>query len=236
MKLQPDTASPWGKRIWIPDAEFEPTMDNLRARVEGSFTPGRGVDVDAIMLHVYNVTPDFGDVEDAGLGRTRFEVDGSYTVLVSRVLSDEATSSAVARRRLHSTLAHECAHIVFHSVLHPIHAGANLFEDLVEPRAVMCRRETIEGAPSTKAPWWEFQANRGMSCLLLPRDLLRTFLPEALKKRELADMRAALEANRARAVLQELMEVFDVSFEMTLYRLQELGFISKHVGQAGLMI
>jgi hypothetical protein len=37
-------------------------------------------------------------------------------------------------------------------------------------------------------------------------------------------MRAALDANRARAVLQELMEAFDVSFEMTLYRMQNLGF------------
>ena len=73
-----------------------------------------------------------------------------------------------------------------------------------------------------------------MSCLLLPRDLVRQFLSDTLRKRGLADMRAALAANRARNVVHDLMEIFDVSFEMTLYRLQELGYVSKHVGQVGL--
>lgn len=209
-------------------------MDKLRGKVAGCFDAGRGVDIDAILFKLFAVTPDFGDVADC-LGRTRFETDGSYTVLISRELSDEAASSVIARRRLHSTLAHELAHIAFHGVLHPIHAGPNLFEELDQPRAVMCRKETIEGA-SEKPPWWEYQANRGMSCLLLPRDLVLQFLTSALAKRGLADMRAALGANQGRLVIHDLMEVFDVSFEMTLYRLQELGFISKHVGQAGLTI
>jgi hypothetical protein len=232
--VQADRNSPWGTRIWIPEGDFEPAMDQLRSKVPGCFTAGRGVDVDAILLKLFAVTPDFGDVADC-LGRTRFETDGTYTVLISRELSDEATSSVVARRRLHSTLAHELAHIAFHGVLHPIHAGPNLFEELDQPRAVMCRKETMEDA-TVKPPWWEYQANRGMSCLLLPRELMVQFLSDALLKRELPDIRAALQANKGELVIHDLMEVFDVSFEMTLYRLQELGFISKHVGQAGLTI
>ena len=104
MKVHPDPKSPWGTRIWIPEDDFEPAMDGVREKVDGCFTPGRGVDVDAVLLHIYGVTPDFGDIDDTCLGRTRFEVDGSYSVLISRALSDEAESSKVARRRLHSTL------------------------------------------------------------------------------------------------------------------------------------
>lgn len=99
----------------------------------------------------------------------------------------------------------------------------------------MCRQDAIDGS-AQKPPWWEYQANRGMSGLLMPRELVRHFLSDALGKRGFVDMRAALNANRATVVLHDMMDVFDVSFEMTLYRLQELGFISKHVGQSGLTI
>jgi len=233
MSIYPDPKSPWGKRLWIQEADFEPMMNNVHAKADGCFTPGRGVDVDAILQRVYGVTPDFGDIDETCLGRTRFEVDGSYTVMISRSLADEAESSVVARRRLHSTLAHELAHIVYHGVLHPIHDGPALFPELVELKAVMCRQDAIEGS-SEKPPWWEYQANRGMAALLLPSDLVKQFLSEALHKRGFADIQEAMNARRGKVVLQDLMEVFDVSFEMTLYRLQELGFISKHVGQGGL--
>jgi hypothetical protein len=189
--------------------------------------------VDAILFRVYGVTPDFGDIDESCLGRTRFEVDGGYTVMISRLLAEEAESSTVARRRLHSTLAHELAHIVYHGVLHPVHNGPGLFPELVAPKAVMCRPDDIDGS-AQELPWWEYQANRGMAALLLPSDLTKQFLSEALNKRGFADMRVALGATRGRVVLQELMDVFDVSFEMTLYRLQDLGFIPKNVGQGGL--
>jgi hypothetical protein len=231
MRVQPDSKSPWGRRVWIPDDEFETAMDDLR--VEGCFARGTGVDVDAILLARYQVTPDFGDVAESCLGRTRFEPDGSYSVLISRALSDESVQSKVARRRLRSTLAHELAHIVFHGILHPIHLGPLLFPDLAPPQPFLCRPD-ISKDPTEKGPWWEYQANRGMSCLLMPRDLVRQFLTEAVAKRSLADMREALAASRGKAVIQDLMEDFDVSLELALYRLQGLGYIPQHVGQDGL--
>jgi hypothetical protein len=234
MRIQSDRTSPWGRRVWIPDGDFETTMDALRSKVPGSFVAGRGIDVDAILLGAFGVTPDFGDVDDACLGRTCFEPDGTFTVLVNRALSDESAFSAVARRRLRSTLAHECAHIAFHAVLHPVQTPS-LFGEPHEPRAVMCRQEHVE-AQGGQPPWWEYQANRGMSCLLLPREFLLPVLAEALRSRGFADMREVLRAGRAEVVLQDVTQVFDVSFEMLLYRVQELGFISKHVGQSGLTI
>ena len=232
MRVQPDSKSPWGRRVWILDAEFETAMDDLR---EGGdfFARGTGVDVDAILLARYQVEPDFGDVAESCLGRTRFEPDGRYSVLISRALSDESVTSKVARRRLRSTLAHEVAHIAFHGVLHPIHRGPTLFSDLAPSPPFLCRPDLSKERPE-KGPWWEYQANRGMSCLLMPRDLVRQHLTNALAKRGLADMRAALAASRGRAVIQDLTDDFDVSLELALYRLQGLGYIAEHVGQDGL--
>jgi hypothetical protein len=235
MSIHLDPKSPWGKRLWIPEADFEPLMLNVHSKAQDCFTPGRGVDVDAILLRVYGVTPDFGDIDEACLGRTRFELDGTYSVMISRTLAEEAESSVVARRRLRSTLAHELAHIVYHGVLHPVHHGPGLFPELAEAKGVMCRQDSIDRKVQDQ-PWWEYQANRGMSALLLPSDLVKDCLSTALSKRGHSDMRAALHAECGKAVLRELMDVFDVSFEMTLYRLQELGFMSKHVGQGGLTV
>lgn len=236
MRVQTDPTSPWGTRVWIPDGDFDITMDGVRGKVRNAFAHGRGVDVDQILLESYSVTPDFGDVDSECLGRTSFEVDGSYTVRISRALADEATHSVIARRRLRSTLAHECAHIVFHSRLHTVHAGPSLFDDPPQAKAVMCRKKAIEASPGERPPWWEYQANRGMASLLLPRDLVKEHLSAALEKRGLPDIREALNLSKAKLVVEELVAVFDVSFEMTLYRLQDLGFISKHVGQSGLTI
>jgi hypothetical protein len=230
-----DPKSPWGRRVWIPDTEFDRVMDSVRAQAPGCFRPGRGVDVDEILARVYKVEPDFGDPDDACLGRTCFEADGSFKVMINRALAEEADRWPVARRRLRSTLAHELAHIAFHAVLHPSHQGPGLFEDIVEPTKVMCRMDAIDGADAYP-PWWEYQANRGMASLLLPRDLVREQLSAALDRRGLGDIHSALAAEQGKVVLDELAGVFDVSFEMTVFRLLELGFLPKNDGQGNLTV
>lgn len=210
-------------------------MDAVRAKAPRCFRPGRGVDVDEVLARAFGVQPDFGDFDNSCLGRTIFEADGTHTVKINRLLAEEADSSVVARRRLRSTLAHEAAHIAFHGVLHPLHQGPGLFPDLAEPTAVMCRLESIEGARD-ETPWWEFQANRGMASLLLPRDLVRDHLTAVLDRRGLGDTRAALAAKQGKAVIDELAEVFDVSFEMTFYRLQALRFLPMNDSQGNLAV
>lgn len=232
MKVYPDPKSPWGKRLWIPDADIEAKMAAAFVKANSPFTPGYGVDVDEILFKVYDVTPDFGDVADECLGRTQFELDGTYTVMINRGLAQDAATSVVARRRLHSTLAHELAHIVFHGVLHLVEQGPGLFDDVVQPKAVMCRQDGIDVAGGSD--WWEVQANRGMAAVLLPPELVKTVLTDTLAKHGFVDFHSALGAERGRMVTQDLMQVFDVSFEMMFYRLQGLGFIPKTVGQGRL--
>lgn len=232
MSLRPDPRSPWGRKLWLPIAEFDARMDSVRARAGAVFEVGRGVDVDLVLMKLFNVDPDFVDLPPECAGRTTFHRDGSYSVEISRALADEAQHSNIARRRLRSTLAHECAHIVFHGELHPV--GDTLFDDLdPKPVAVMCRSQHIRTAGGT-ADWWEYQANRGMAALLLPRDLLKEHLACVVQRRGFADLDAAFDAHAAERVIRDLCDVFDVSMEMTVYRLQEIGYIAKDADQGGL--
>lgn len=235
MTPRPDPRSPWGSKLWIPADRFDPMMDAVRSRAgQTALVPRQGIDVDVILKDLYCVDPDFCVLPKGCLGRTTFLADGSFYVQVSADLANEAVSSPVARRRLRSTLAHECAHIALHAALHPIRSARSLFDDMAcDTVAVMCRGEGIEAGGS--APdWWEYQANRGMASLLLPRDLLRAALSSSVQVRGLTDLREALATEQAEAVLRDLMELFDVGYSMTLYRLQDLGYLPKYVGQGGL--
>lgn len=234
MSTRPDPKSPWGVRIWIPDSDFDLKMDAARALVSGNlFEPGRGVDVDSLLMRAYQVNPDFTDsLSSECLGRTNFLADGRFHVEVSRALADEAVHSRVARRRLRSTLAHECAHIVLHSVMHPVWAGPALFEEMtVRAPVVMCREPRVD---ATGIEWWELQANRGMGSLLMPRAIVKEQLGSWLENNALASVSAALAARKGEALVRGLADVFDVNLPVVVYRLQELGFVAKSVGQGDL--
>ncbi len=233
MNVRPDSTSPWGKRIWIADCGFDSTMDALRHRVgQTACEPGRGIDVDAVLLQGFGVDPSFVSLPDGCLGRTTFQSNGSFEVEICRVLGEEAETSAMARRRLRSTLAHEASHIELHAVLHPI-ATASLFEDLGKPpTAVMCRRPSETCAAS--GPWWEYQANRGMASLLVPRALVRDQFSAWLAAVGAATITEVLTAGRVRVLASDLADEFDVSLEMMVYRLGDIGLLPQSAAQAEL--
>jgi hypothetical protein len=229
MRRRRDPASPWGIRLWIPDDEFEEQMALVRSQAgENVFTPGRGVDVEYLLEQVLGLRPDYRRLEDGVMGRTKFHPDGQVDVHISRELSDGAEFSGVIRRRLRSTIAHECSHIVFHRVLHSEDkttdsASSNRRDQKPE---IMCRMRTIENT-SYQGEWWEYQANRGMVTLLLPRDLFSPTVREVLRRRNFESMLDAAADEALTLVVGELMDIFDTSFTMTIYRLQDLGFIPR---------
>jgi len=51
VNVRPDPQSPWGFRIWIPDAGFDTEMDAVRGLVAGElFEYGSGIDVDKLLM------------------------------------------------------------------------------------------------------------------------------------------------------------------------------------------
>lgn len=226
MRRRRDPTSPWGVRLWIPDNEFEEQMTLVRSKAGSDvFAPGRGVDVERILEQVLGVRPDYCDLAEGTLGRTQFRSDGQADVHISRELSDRAELSQITRRRLRSTIAHECGHIVFHRILHPKRAGTSSTGNDLKPE-VMCRRKVIENT-GYQGEWWEYQANRGMVTLLLPHDLFLPAVREVLRRRDFESMLDAAAKESLSRVVGDLMDIFDTSFTMTVYRLQDLGFLPK---------
>lgn len=236
MKDYPDPGGRYGRRLYYEDEEFESIMDELRARADlGPPRPGQGVDIERVIARAFNVEPDFRDLPEHTLGRTEFQADGQVAIEISAVLSDLADDDAIARRRLRSTLGHECGHVALHRTLFlRDFATLSLFGDEPKPMppAFLCRSEAIDAPSSTvttgyTGEWWEYQANRGMSALLLPRAEVKRELTGVLDNRGHADMDSALTAGDGVRIVRDLADIFDTGLSLTLFRLQHLGFVPR---------
>jgi hypothetical protein len=107
-----------------------------------------------------------------------------------------------------------------------------LFEEMAGREAVVMCREAMSDAAGVQG--WELQANRGMAALLLPGALVREQLRSWLENNKLDSVSSALLAKRGEALVRGLAGVFDVNLPVVVYRLQELGFVAKGVGQGDL--
>src|SRR5207244_400094 len=69
--------------------------------------------------------------------------------------------------------AHEAAHILLHRVLF-LKESRDIFGGLAS-RSELCRSVGVP-RPGYQGEWWEWQANRGMSALLMPRRALQDWM------------------------------------------------------------
>lgn len=229
MKSRRDSTSPWGTRLYFEEAEFETiTQELLRRTGDDYFTPGSGVDVDLVLLRSYKTEADYVDLPPEMMGRTIFDPDGKSVIQISRLLADRAEDDVLARRRLRTTLAHEIGHVCCHPQLFFRDESAlNLFEsEGQDAKGILCREEAI-GDMGYHGKWWEYQANRCMASLLMPRDLIISQLSVTLKRQSFDSMKGSILAGSARKVIGELSDCFDVSGQALFYRLNDLGVIPR---------
>lgn len=231
MKSWPDPKSPWGKQLRFDDSEFEAMMDEMRDRAGPEcFTPGKGVDVDLVLLSAIESEADYVDLPAGIMGRTLFAPDGSVKIEVSRQLSDDAERGKTARRRLRTTLAHEAGHVACHRGLFirdtetlSLFSAAQIGSATAKP-PIMCRGENM-GQRGYSGEWWEFQANRCMAALLLPKRLFSTSTTKILADGGFASGEDCVKRGHGESLVRELSDEYDVSQTATLFRLQALGFL-----------
>ena len=232
MKSWKDPRSPWGKQIRFDDHEFEAMMDEMRGRTgDAGFVTGKGIDVELVLLRAIGAEADYVDLPGDVLGRTIFAADGSVRIEVSRELSDAAEIDSAARRRLRTTLAHECGHVVCHQSLfiqdtESLHlfSAPQIPTDPATRHSIMCRSEGISGM-GYRGEWWEFQANRCMAALLLPRRMVGDSVRRRLADGGFKTGEECVRGGSGQQLIVELADEYDVSQIATLYRLQALGFI-----------
>ena len=187
-------------------------------------TPAR-IRIDRFIEKHFACAMPFEDLPPGVLGCCGFGSDGEVEhIMVSRIIGDD--ESLTAQRRVRSTYAHEAGHGLLHGCLFVEESTPSLFpEDQAEPknRRILCRGEDIEKLPDRiyNGKWWEFQANRAIGGLLLPKLLV----VEAARPfaREVPPLGAlVLDDSRRENAAAAVADTFDVSRAAARFRLQEI--------------
>jgi hypothetical protein len=167
------------------------------------------------------VSPSYEDLGDGILGMTKFSVNGVSEVIVSIRL--DAEGGKVSERRIRTTLAHEAGHGLLHTHLFALESDSRpLFGDFSDPKKpkVLCRDEKISGV-QYGGDWWEFQANKVMGCLLMPKRLVDFAVEPYMAVQGQLGLKS-LNGERKQRAMKELAEVFDVNPIVVRIRIDQL--------------
>jgi hypothetical protein len=177
--------------------------------------------IDRFIEKRFGTSPTYQDLPEGVLGFTRFGPSGVEAIVVSTAL-DQGNTKAT-ERRLRSTLAHEGGHGLLH--VHLFHLGEkpkSLFDDADQTPRILCR-EVFDTLPVTRGydgRWWEFQANKAIGGLLLPRPLLEIALDKFCVSVGHLGGRV-LPEDRREAAARALADIFDVNPAVARLRLEE---------------
>lgn len=184
------------------------------------------VRIDRFVEKRFGVSPVYEEVPSGVLGFTRFGPKGVEEIVISKAVAEEGTR--VAERRINTTLAHEAGHGLLHAHLFVLGmTWRNLFTDGVDSQIpkILCRNDAVPGVGAFRqrgydGRWWEYQANRAIGALLLPRPFLDAALAGILTVRG-SFGRRILEQSRRDAASRLAAEVFDVNPIVAQIRLSE---------------
>jgi hypothetical protein len=168
----------------------------------------------------FHVTPQYEALEPGVLGFTRFGPKGIEAIIISRSLVE---GTLAAERRANTTLAHEAGHGLFHAHLFALNWNPSLFGEGVDRSKILCRDGTlvtssVQGGYDGR--WWEYQANRAIGGLLMPRKLVAICLAGLVEERGLAGL--VLPDKRRREAEHLLAETFEVNPAAARIRVDDL--------------
>jgi hypothetical protein len=191
-------------RIYYDEPEIDAIAeDELRKAGYGGIGQ---VDIDAFVERHLGIVPEFVPLEDRVQGATDFFPDGKVRMKISASLSEEAAARSGAEHLLRTTIAHEAAHVLLHRPLF-LQQSEAMFGGHTS-RQELCR--DVRDVGHYSGEWWEWQANRGMGALVLPK---AAFVTAVRRDRAAGD--PVGQAGR-------LAAMFNVSTQAVRYRMEQL--------------
>jgi hypothetical protein len=221
MRTYRTNRGPFATRPFFEPVEIDRICgDALKAAELMPNTP-EAVRIERFVEKHFKVSPRYEALPDGVLGYTSFGPNGVTGIVITTALDEEGGS--VSERRIRTTLAHEAGHGLLHTHLFALgEKPPKLFEDGNDRPEILCR--DVHGTPHESrydGRWWEFQANRAIGGLLMPRALvIKAAMPFCEESGGLG-LPTLIEAEHERAVL-ELAEIFDVNPVVARIRLDDL--------------
>lgn len=169
MTEKPCRSGPFPVRLWFDDHEFEEVAEAaLRRHDLFPVDPGP-INIELLVDLEFGFSYRFADLQPGQYGKITFGEEGPTEMVINSKLDrfDRRSVNQVCR----ATLAHEIGHGLLHRRLFDLRwqqyraqeRGESLFDE---------SSTSLRAGPGDSC-WWEYQANRLMAALLVPRDLLR---------------------------------------------------------------
>jgi hypothetical protein len=188
------------------------------------------VRIDRFIEKRFGRAHDYEDLPPGVLGYTKLSKTGVEKIIISSELAED--ESEVARRRERATMAHEAGHGLLHAHLFAVEKpSSTLFDnDNCSGSQILCREVIGDQTPNRpKSSWSEYQANRAIGGLLLPRKHVMTTLePYLVSSGALGG--AVLDPARRGEAERVLATVFDVNPVVARIRIEDL-FRAEDSGQ-----
>lgn len=229
MKIYPCTSGPFSEHPFFTPAEFEQITSDELQKVGLYPDKPEPIRIERFIEKRFNLSPRYEDLPEGVLGYTQF---GSQVeaIVISKALEED--QSPVSCRRVKTTLAHEAGHGLLHAYLFMLASVKDITPLLtkefdVDSRRILCRDDIIHGGGQGSVQrrysgrWWEFQANKAMAALLLPRDLVVECLGALVVDRGSFGEKWIQQGQRE-AAAQRLVGVFDVNPVVGRLRLETL--------------
>ena len=218
MRSYPTTQGPFREAVRYEDKDIERICgDALR---EQNLFPAEPepIRIERFIEKQYGVHAEYENMQDGVLGYTRFGKKGPEGLYLSKALAED--TSTPATRRLRATVAHEGGHMLLHGHLFALDAlsTGSIFDkhpDFNKTR-ILCRDEQ-----KSNRPWWEIQANKCISALLLPQSLVSVAVAPFLISQGSFGVKTIPDAAREEAA-RDLAKIFDVNPQVVGYRLDAL--------------
>ncbi len=236
MKIYRAKTGPFKERPFYTDDEIESICIEGLQGVGLYPTSPQPVRIDRFVEKRFGICPQYDDLPGGLLGFTKFGPKGAEEIVVSKLLADDG--SKTAERRINTTLAHEAGHALLHAHLFALEWNDNnysLFKDNVDrnQQKILCRTgddaESIHqnGKPAGyDGRWWEYQANRMIGALLLPRTLIYEALTPFLEKQGVLGA-IRLNYSKQNEAIASVVDIFDVNPIVAQIRIGEIFPASK---------
>jgi hypothetical protein len=223
MKYSRSASGRFGQRLFFTVDEIDRLCLDALRKVNLLPSAPEPIRIDRFVEKHFQCPLEYKDLGEGVLGCTQFNRKGAVILIT---VSDSNDNSSPGERRFRSTLAHEAGHGLMHASLFIDDGlqremiGSNV--DL-ENRRILCRQSDIgpAKAKSYDGRWWEWQANRAIGGLLLPKQLVLSSLEKIITKTSALGVQTLPETSR-RAAISQMAQTFEVNPIVAQIRLEEM--------------